>query len=76
MANRSWTLEECINHFNEQEEQIRQCMKSGEAYKQCLDKDAFGGSCYDPVKVVTSTGFLFLFPHQNTTTENTSPFIS
>ena len=56
MANRSWTFEECKNHFNEQEERIRENMAEREEYAHCIDREYFGGSCYDPAKVVTSNG--------------------
>lgn len=55
MANRAWTFEECKNHFNEQEQRIRE-KADGASYAHCIDRESFGGSCYDPTKVVTSNG--------------------
>ena len=56
MANRAWTFEECKNHFNEQEQCIKENMADDEGYAHCIDRESFGGSCYDPAKVVTSNG--------------------
>lgn len=56
MAYKAWTEEECINHFQKQEKQIRQQINEGEDYKHCLDKESFNGSYYDPMIVITSEG--------------------
>ena len=54
--NRAWTETECIQHFKEQEPQIIERMNPGEKYKHCLDHEYLGGSCYEPIKVITSEG--------------------
>ncbi len=56
MANRVLTETECVKKFEEQEPIIIENMQEGEQYKLCLDHDSFGGSCYDPIKVITSYG--------------------
>ena len=56
MANRPWTLEESIEAFRDQEQDIARHLRDGEKYKHCIDDEFLGGACYDPIKVITSHG--------------------